>query len=105
MFQVEHLVVDDVFEYVARDAGMVEDSADNNGVMSGIVVAQNASCLGLAPAHSRTGHEAVEEASVQVFEDRVEIVEVAARRAEQLAATHLADQMGFSDDFMAGDIL
>src|SRR6202008_1237414 len=50
------------------------------------------------------GHQAMEKAAVQVLEDGIEIVEVPAGGAQQLAATHLADKMGLADDFMAGDV-
>ena len=40
MFQVQHFVIQDVFDYVAGDAGMVEDPADDDGVVGGVVVAE-----------------------------------------------------------------
>jgi len=69
-----------------------------------IVVAEDAAGLGLAPAHSRTRHEAMEKSGVQVFEDRVQIVEMASWRAQELAAAHLPDQVRFADDLVAADI-
>src|SRR5215469_7748382 len=105
MLQVEHLVVDDVFEHITRYGRMIEDAADNDGVMGGVVVPQDAPGFSLAPAHTGAGHKAVEEARVQVFEDCLQIVEVTARGAKQLTSTHLADQMGFANDLVAADVL
>src|SRR5579871_6701983 len=86
MLQVQHLVVDDVFEDELGDRGVIEDPADDDGVVRGIVVTEDAARLGLAPAHARAGHESVEEARVQVFEDGVKIVVVSAGTAEKFAA-------------------
>ena len=40
MLQVEHLVIDDVFDRVARNPRLVEDAAYHDGVVGGIVVAE-----------------------------------------------------------------
>src|SRR5579864_2949405 len=104
VFQVEHFVVDDVIQHVPRHGGMIEDTADDDGVVRGIVVAEDAAGLGLAPAHAGTGHQAMEKAAVQVLKDGLEIVEVAAGGAQQFAAAHLADKVGLADDFMARDV-
>ena len=42
MLQVQHLVEEDVFDGVARDARVVEDAADDDGVVRGVVVAEAA---------------------------------------------------------------
>ncbi len=39
MFEVEHLVVEEVFDRAARCVGAVEDAGDDDGVVGGVVVA------------------------------------------------------------------
>ena len=104
MLQVEHFVVDDVFQHIGRHRRMVEDAADDNGVVRGIVVAENAAGLGLAPTHAGAGEQAVKESSVQVLEDGVEIVEVAAGGAEAFAPAHLANEVSFAHDLVTGHV-
>src|SRR5262252_3442025 len=65
VLQVEHLVVDDVVQNIARDGGMIEDSADDDGVVCWVVVAEYATGFRLAPTHSRTRHQAIKETGVQ----------------------------------------
>lgn len=104
MLQVQHLVVDDVLDGVAGDGEVIEDSADDDGIVGGVVVAEDAACPGRAPAHARASHESVKKTRVEIFENCVKIVEVPLWRAQKFAAAHLADQMGFADNFMAGNI-
>src|SRR5207302_10637949 len=105
MLQVQHLVIHDVIEYVRGHRRMVEDAADDDGIVRRIVVPENPACLGLAPTHAGSCHEAVKEPGVEVFEDRLEVVKVSARGAEELASTHLPDQMSLADDLVAADVL
>ncbi len=42
MLEVEHLVVEEVFDGAARGVGAVEDAADDDGVVGGVVVAEHA---------------------------------------------------------------
>ena len=104
MLQVQHLVVDDVFEDIAGHARMVEDAADNDRIVRRIVVAEDAARLGLAPTHSRARHQPVKEAGVQVFENRVQIIEVPASGTQKFAPAHLANQVGLAHNVVAGDI-
>lgn len=69
VLQVQHLVVENVFDGVARYARVIEDAADDDSVMSRVVVAETAPGVVLAPGELRTTHESVEEATVEVFED------------------------------------
>ena len=49
MLEVEHLVVEQVLDGVARAGGAVEDAADDDGVVGGVVVAQGTLGHVLAP--------------------------------------------------------
>jgi hypothetical protein len=42
VLEMEHLVVEEVFDGAARSVGAVEDAADDDGVVSGVVVAEHA---------------------------------------------------------------
>src|SRR5581483_5792384 len=88
MLQVQHLVIDDVLQNIMRHRGMVEDAADDDGIVRRVVVPKNPPGPGLAPAHSRAGHQAMKKARVQCFEYRIKIVEAAARRTQQLAPAY-----------------
>src|SRR5207245_8620432 len=72
--------------------------------MSRIVVAENAVGPGLAPAHSRSGQQAMEKTRIQVFENCVQIVEMSSGRVQELAAAHLPYQVRLAHDLVAGDI-
>jgi hypothetical protein len=43
VLEVKHLVVEKIFDGVARGVGAVEDAADDDGVVGGVVVAEHAS--------------------------------------------------------------
>src|SRR5579864_5667513 len=92
MTQVQHLVIHEIFDGVARDTRTIKDAADDNGVVSWIVVAQVIAGMAAAPRHLRTGHQAMKEPEVQVVEDLFQIIVQALGPKEALAATHLPDQ-------------
>ena len=64
MFEVEHLVVEEVFDGAARGVGAVEDAADDDGVVGGVVVAQHAAGVVGAPGEGWAAEQTVEEAGV-----------------------------------------
>ena len=101
---MQHLVKQDVFDGVAWDPWVVEDAADDDGVVGGVVVAEAAAGVVLAPGDLRASHESVEEAAVEVVEDFFQMVMVAASRADVLASAHLADEAGFGGNVVTGDI-
>jgi hypothetical protein len=104
VLQVQHLVEQDVFDGVAGHARVVEDAADDDGVVRGIVVAEAAAGVVLAPGELRTSHESVEEAAVEIVENFFQMVVVAAGGADVFASAHLADEPRFGGNVVAGDI-
>jgi len=104
VLKVQHLVIDDVFHGTARDGEVVKDAADDDRIVRGIVMSENAASPGLAPAHAWPCHQSMEKTGIQVFEDSVEIVEVSLRSAQPLASAHLPNQVGFAHDVMAGHV-
>src|SRR6266849_1804266 len=104
VLQMQHLVEQNIFNSVSRHPRVVEDAADDNGVVGGIVVAKAAAGMVPAPGELRASHESVEETAVEVIEDFFQMVVVAAGRADVLASAHLADEPRFSGNVVAGDI-
>ncbi len=98
VLEVEHLVVEQVFDGVTGAGGTVEDLAYYDGVVCGVVVAQGSLGHGFAPCELGATHEAVEEAGVERVEDFFEVV-VAAMGAEiALGAAAAADELGLLHD-------
>ena len=50
VLQVQHFVVEDVLDDVAGDAWVVEDAADDDGVVGGVVVAEAIAGVVAAPS-------------------------------------------------------
>ena len=94
MLQVEHLVVKQVLDGAAWGIGTIEDAAYDDGVMGGVVVAQHAAGVVGGPGERGSAEESVEESGVQGFEYLVQIVVMACRGEEALAAARLADMLG-----------
>ena len=69
MLEVEHLVVDDVFDGIARHPRVIEQAADDDGVVGGVVMSEASARMGSAPCQLRAGQQAPEESLVQVLED------------------------------------
>jgi hypothetical protein len=104
MFEVKHLVVEEVLNGAARGVGTIEDAADDDGVVCGVVVAEHATGVVGAPGECGAAEEAVEETGVEGLEDFVEIVVVAGGRGDAFAAAGLADVLGLFGDGLGGDV-
>jgi hypothetical protein len=104
MLKMEHFVEENVFHRVAGHAGMVEDSADDDGVVGGIVVAEAAAGVVPAPGKLRAAEESVEEAAVEIVEDFFQMIVMAAGGADVLASANLTDEAGFGGDVVAADV-
>jgi hypothetical protein len=104
MLEVEHLVVEEVLDGAARGIGPVEDAADDDRVVGGIVVAEHSAGVVSAPGERGTAQKAVEEAGVEDVEDLVEVVMVADGGGEAFAAAGLADVLGLAGDGFRGDV-
>src|SRR5712692_9129254 len=83
---------------------MIEDAADDDGVVCRVIVAEAAAGMVLAPGELRAAHESVEEATVEVVENFFQMIVVAAGRANVFASAHLADEPRFGGNVVAGDI-
>src|SRR5439155_1553908 len=76
----------------------VEHAADDNRIVSRIVMPKAVAGVIAAPSHVRPGEQAVEVPRVQGFENRLQIVNPAARRFDPLATTHLSYQVRLGSD-------
>ena len=104
VFQMEHLVVKDVFHDIPGHTAVVEDLADDDGVVRGIVVAKPDAGVLAAPSKLRTAHKAVEEAAVEVVENFFEMIVMAAGRADVFASAKLAHEARFGGEIVARDV-
>jgi hypothetical protein len=104
MFEVKHLVVEEVLDGAARGVGAVEDAGDDDGVVGGVVMAEHAAGVMGGPGERGAAEEAVEEAGVEGLEDFVEIVVVAGGGGDAFAAASLADVFGLFGDGFGGDV-
>src|SRR5579864_7776569 len=67
MLEVQHFVVNDVFDRVARNSRVVEDPTDNYGIVRRIVVAESVASVIAAPGHLWSSQQAIKESPVQIF--------------------------------------
>jgi hypothetical protein len=104
VLQMQHLVEENVFDGVARHARVVEDAADDDGIMGRVVVTETAAGMVPAPGELRAAHESVEEAAVEVVENFFQMVVMAAGGADVLASADLADEPRFGGNVVADDI-
>src|SRR5579864_9168570 len=104
IFQVEHLVIDDVLHGVAGDAAIIKDAAHDNSVVRGIVMAERITSMVSAPRHLRASQQSVKESPVQVIKDCFEIVNVTFGGTDELSSAHLAHKVTLVCHLVAGDI-
>src|SRR3974390_2156911 len=104
MFQMQHLVINDVLEHVPRYRRVIKDTADDDSVVGRIVVPKNSARLGLAPAHAWPRHQPVKEARVEIFKDRIQIEKMPTRRTQLLAPPHLTDEMCLAYDLVTRNV-
>ena len=77
MPQVQHLMIDEIFDGKRRDTRGIENAADDDGIVRGIIVAQAAESLVAAPGHLRPSHQAMKETEIQLVKNLVEIIVLA----------------------------
>src|SRR5579872_1911362 len=104
MLEVKHLVIDDIFDGVARNPRVVEHAAYDDRVVGGIVMAEPVASVISAPSHVRPGHQTIKEALIQIFEDTFQVVGSSLGTFDSLASTHLPQQVGFFGDVLRGNM-
>ena len=101
---VQHLVIHDELHGHARHRGGVEDPAENDGMVRGVVVTERPTRGPQAPTEVRAGHEAVEVPKVDGFEDIDEVVVRSAWGSQFLAAPSLADGGDLRSHVFSGEM-
>jgi hypothetical protein len=98
MLQMQHLMIDDVVHRIARHLRVIEDLADYNGVVSGIVMAKAVARALPAPCHLGPGEESAKEAEVQFIEQNFQIIGMALGLRDALAPADLPHQVRLGGD-------
>jgi hypothetical protein len=98
MFKVKHLVVQQILDGVARAGRAVEYTADDDGVVSRVVMAERTLGVVLAPCEVGATEQPAEEFCVERVENLIEIKEAALGAKVALAAASMADQLRLSRD-------
>src|SRR5215467_12452613 len=93
MPQMQHFMIDEVLDGKGRNARRIENAADDNGVVGGIIMAQAAESFVAAPGHLGPGHQAVKKAGIQIVKNLVEIIMPAFGTLNALAPAKLADEL------------
>lgn len=96
MFEVQHLVIQQVFDGATRSVRSIEYAADDNGIVCGIVMAQHAAGLMRAPRESGTTEKAVEEAGVERLKHLIQIVMMTGGSEDALASAGLTNMFGLA---------
>src|SRR5580698_11320021 len=104
MFQVQHFVINDVFHGKARNPGVIESAAHDDGIVSRIVMTEPVPGVVAAPGYLRPSQQAVKKSRVQVVENVLQIVVLALSALNALAAAHLAYQVGFLADILTANM-
>src|ERR1700688_3576171 len=102
MFEVQHLVVNDVLHRVGGNSRVVKDAAHDDSIVGGIVVAEAVASMIAGPGHLRRSEQAVKESLVQIFKDNFEVVGSPLGSFDSLAAAHLAYEVCFPGDILPG---
>src|SRR5436305_8442287 len=93
MPQMKHLMIDKILNGIERNAGGIENAADDDGVVRRIIVAEAAQGLVAAPGHLRSSHEAMEKAEIQIVKNLIEIVVAALGTLNAFASAKLAYEL------------
>jgi len=102
MLEMEHLVVQKIFDGAAWRVRTVEYPADDDGVVGGIVVAQHATGVVSRPGKRGAPEESMEEPGIERLEDFIEVVMVADGSGQALAATSLTNMFCLAGDGFGG---
>src|SRR5581483_5880924 len=104
MLQVEHLVIENVFHHIGRHTRMIENSADHNGIVCGIIVAQAVSGPCTAPGQLWPSEQAMKETPVEVLKNGLEIISSSLRGINPFSAPHLSKQVRLGANMVARNI-
>ena len=98
IFQVQHFVIHEVLDGVLRYLGPIKKTADDDGIVCGIVVAQAVARMLAAPRQAGTRKQPVKETAIQIVKNPIQIVGMTSGRDDSLSSAHLPNQMRFTRD-------
>jgi len=98
VFQVQHLVVEQVLDGITRAGRAVEDAAYHDGVVGGVVVAERTPGVVFAPGEIGPAEEPAEEAHIERVEDFLQMEVAALGTKVALAAAGMANEFGLTRD-------
>ncbi len=104
MFQVQHLVKEDVLDGVAGHARVIKNATDDDGIVGRIVMSEAAAGVILAPGKLRASQKPMKKPAVEIVEDFFEMVMMSAGGTDELAPAHLADQPGLGGYVVTGNV-
>src|SRR5215469_12637392 len=104
MLQVQHLVIDNVFDRIARYSRMIEDATHDDRVVRRIVMRQAVARPHAAPSHLRPRQQSVKKLLIQPLENFIEVVGEAARRGDLLSSSHLPQQVRLGCHIVTGNV-
>jgi hypothetical protein len=93
---MQHFVVEEILECVARAGWAVKDLADDNGIVRGVVVAEGTLGVVFAPGEVGPTEQAAEETHVETVKDFFEMEEAAFWAGDALGATGVANEFGLA---------
>ena len=101
---MQHLVKQNIFDRVARNARSIKDAAYDDGVVRRIIVSEAAASKILTPGKLWTPQKPMKKVAVEVVKKFFKMIMMAAGGANKLSSAHLADEPCFSGNIMTRDI-
>ena len=104
MFQMQHLVEQNIFNRIPRHPRMIKHAADHNRIVRRIIMSQTPARMIPAPGQLRTPHKPMKKSPVQVVKKFFEMIMMSPRRMNVLSPPHLPHQSSLRRNIVAGDI-
>lgn len=94
VLEVQHFVVQEVFDGIARARGPIEDAAYHDRVVRGVIVPQQPLGVTRAPSELGSAQQSAKESIVETVEDLFKVVVAPFRPRESLGAASVTDKFG-----------
>ena len=104
VLQVQHFVVHDVLNCVARHVRAIEDSADNDGVVCGIIMAEILTRGMTTPCHQRARKQPVKETPIKFFKNLIQVIVTPLGTQQHLSPTLLANEVSLPRNIFSSQI-
>jgi len=104
MFEMKHLVIDEIFNGISRHILPIEYPADHDRIVRWIIVSKVLPRRVAAPGHQRAGEQSVKEAAIEVLENRLQVVGPALGRKQHLSSAFLSHQVCLAGDIASSQI-